>query len=45
MQNNKKQYSDGDIIFSEGDASSSAFVISKGQVELLKIRRWVRVVA
>ena len=36
MQNNKKQYSDGDIIFREGDASSSAFVISTGQVELLK---------
>ncbi len=32
----KKDYNDGDIIFREGDASSSAFVIASGQVELLK---------
>ena len=36
MQNNQKLYMDGDIIFREGDASLSAFVISSGQVELLK---------
>ncbi|MBT3989708.1 MAG: cyclic nucleotide-binding domain-containing protein [Rhodospirillaceae bacterium] len=31
-----KNYTDGEIIFREGDASSSAFVIVSGQVELLK---------
>jgi tetratricopeptide (TPR) repeat protein len=36
MQNNEKKYADGDIIFREGGASSSAFMISSGQVELLK---------
>jgi CRP-like cAMP-binding protein len=36
MQSIKKKYSDGDIIFREGDASSSAFVIMSGQVELFK---------
>jgi tetratricopeptide (TPR) repeat protein len=32
----KKKYSDGDVIFREGDPSSSAFVILSGQVELFK---------
>ena len=36
MQSNVKQYADGEIIFHEGQESSSAFVISSGQVELLK---------
>jgi tetratricopeptide (TPR) repeat protein len=36
MQNNEKKYGDGDIIFREGDVSASAFMISSGQVELLK---------
>ena len=36
MQDNEKKYADGDIIFREGGASSSAFMISSGQVELLK---------
>ena len=36
MQNSENKYADGDIIFREGDVSSSAFVISSGQVELLK---------
>ena len=36
MQGLEKNYTDGEIIFREGDASSSAFVISSGQVELLK---------
>ena len=36
MKNNEKKYSNGEIIFQEGDISSSAFVISSGQVELLK---------
>jgi tetratricopeptide (TPR) repeat protein len=36
MPNNEKKYSDGDIIFREGGVSSSAFMISSGQVELLK---------
>ena len=36
MQSMEKKYTDGEIIFREGDQSSSAFVISSGQVELLK---------
>jgi tetratricopeptide (TPR) repeat protein len=36
MKNTEKKYADGDIIFREGDLSSSAFVISSGQVEILK---------
>ena len=36
MQNIEKKYSDGEIIFREGEVSSSAFVISSGKVELLK---------
>ena len=36
MKNTKKKYEDGEIIFREGDEGSSAFVISAGQVELLK---------
>jgi CRP-like cAMP-binding protein len=35
-ERNEKEYLDGDIIFREGDASSSAFMISSGQVELFK---------
>jgi tetratricopeptide (TPR) repeat protein len=36
MKDSEKKYSDGDIIFREGDESASAFVIRSGQVELLK---------
>ena len=36
MQSNEETYADGDIIFREGDESSSAFVIASGQVEVLK---------
>ena len=36
MKNTEKKFADGDIIFREGDVSSSAFMISSGQVELLK---------
>ena len=39
MKNTKKKYEDGEIIFREGDEGSSAFVISAGQVELLKNTR------
>jgi len=36
MQGMEQKYSDSEIIFREGDPSSSAFVILSGQVELLK---------
>ena len=36
MQGMEQKYSDSQIIFREGDPSSSAFVILSGQVELLK---------
>ncbi len=36
MQGMEKIYADNEIIFREGDPSSSAFVIISGQVELLK---------
>ena len=36
MKDIEKTYANGEIIFQEGDISSTAFVISSGQVELLK---------
>ena len=36
MQTTERNYSKGDIIFREGEPSSSAFMIVKGQVGLFK---------
>lgn len=39
MKTETRRYSSGDIIFREGEASDSAFVIEAGQVELIKSGR------
>ncbi|MEQ8194706.1 MAG: cyclic nucleotide-binding domain-containing protein [Rhodospirillales bacterium] len=36
MESNERSYRDGETIFAEGDPSTSAYIIVKGQVELTK---------